>query len=132
MKNHRVDRENTADTNLARRKRARVVAAIVAVLGATALLLPAVSTPFAGEESVTVLRAGDVVRMKDTSVTCRVSRSDPPVLECLRLRALAGTYGVRMSARKVTVYRVKSATIGETVFSATHNVRRFTTCRSGR
>ncbi len=113
-------------------KRASVGATVVLLAAATLLLaFPAVSTAITGEETVTVLQPGDVVRMKDTSVTCRVSRSSPPVLECLRLRALAGSYGVRTSARKVTVYRVKSATTGDTVFSATHNVRRFTTCRSG-
>lgn len=127
-----VDTENNADRSLTRRQPALTLGAIVVLVAAITLLLPGVSMPSAGEEAVTVLQAGDVVRMKDTSVTCRVSRSTPPVLECLRLRALAGTYGVRMSARRVTVYRVKSATSGETVFSATHNVRRFTTCRSGR
>jgi len=115
----------------ARRRRVSALVAILVVLAAITLLVPAASLPSAREQTVTVLRPGDVVRMKDTSVTCRVRGGNPPVLECLRLRKLAGSYGVRMSARKVTVFRVKSAKLGETVFSATHNIRQFTTCRNG-
>ena len=78
-----------------------------------------------------ILAPGDVVRIKGTHVTCRVMGGTPR-LECLRMAALAGSYGVRMGEKTVTVFRVKSATVGETVFSATHGERRFTTCRSGR
>ena len=107
-------------------------ALVVILVGLAAIaLVPAVSQPSAREGTVTVLRPGDVVRMKGTSVTCRVRGGSPPVLECLRLRNLTGSYGVRMTPRKVTVYRVKNETLGEAVFSATHNVRRFTTCRNG-
>ena len=129
---HPRGHETSAMRNSARRRRASALGTILVLLTAITLLVPAVSLPSAREGTVTVLRPGDVVRMKDTSVTCRVRGGNPPVLECLRLRRLAGTYGVRMSARKVTVFRVKSARLGETVFSATHNVQRFTTCRSGR
>jgi len=114
-----------------RGRRAMAFAAIVGLLAATALLLPAVSTPFAGEERVRVLAVGDIVRIKGTHVTCSVTRRVTPTLDCVRGGASAGTYGVRMSEKKVTVFRVKSATVGETVFSATHGERRFKTCRSG-
>jgi hypothetical protein len=128
LKSYRVHEKIAVDRSSAR----PVLGMIVVLVAAAALLHPADSLPLAGQQTVTVLKAGDVVRLADTSVTCRVRGGNAPILECLRLRRLAGTYGTRFSARKVTVFRVKSATIGETVFSATHNERRFTTCRSGR
>ena len=131
MRSHQPREETGFERSSLRWRRASVLGTIVVLLTAITLLVPAASLPSAREQTVTVLRPGDVVRMKDTSVTCRVRGGNPPVLECLRLRKLAGSYGVRMSARKVTVFRVKSAKLGETVFSATHNIRQFTTCRNG-
>lgn len=130
MRSHAPGEETDLGRSAVRWGRGSVLGTIVVLLTAITLLVPAASLPSAQEQTVMVLRPGDVVRMKDTSVTCRVRGGNPPVLECLRLRKLAGSYGVRMSARKVTVFRVKSAKLGETVFSATHNIRQFTTCRN--
>lgn len=130
MRSHAPGEETGLGRSAVRWGRGSVLGTIVVLLTAITLLVPAASLPSAQEQTVTVLRPGDVVRVKDTSVTCRVRGGNPPVLECLRLRKLAGSYGVRMSARKVTVFRVKSAKLGETVFSATHNIRQFTTCRN--
>ena len=130
MRSHAPGEETSLGRSAVRWGRGSVLGTIVVLLTAITLLVPAASLPSAQEQTVMVLRPGDVVRMKDTSVTCRVRGGNPPVLECLRLRKLAGSYGVRMSARKVTVFRVKSAKLGETVFSATHNIRQFTTCRN--
>lgn len=118
--------------SVTRQRRTLVLGAIVALLAASALVLPAVSLSFAEEGNVTVLAPGDIVRMAGTHVTCSVTRSGTPMLNCVRVGALPGTYGVRMSEKKVTVFRMRSATVGETVLTATHGERRFTTCRSGR
>jgi hypothetical protein len=131
VRSHQPGEETGFGRSSVRWGRASVLGTIVVLFTAITLLVPAASLPSAREQTVTVLRPGDVVRMKDTSVTCRVRGGNPPLLECLRLRKLAGSYGVRMSTRKVTVFRVKSAKLGETVFSATHNIRQFTTCRNG-
>ena len=131
MRGRQPGAELDSTRSSALRRHMSALVAILVVLAAIALLVPAVSLPSAREQTVTVLRPGDVVRMKDTSVTCRVRGGSPPVLECLRLRNLAGSYGVRMTPRKVTVFRVKNPKLGETVFSATHSVLRFTTCRNG-
>ena len=55
-----------------------------------------------------ILAPGDVVRIKGTHVTCRVMGGTPR-LESLRMAALAGSYGVRMGEKTVTVFRVNVA-----------------------
>lgn len=109
-----------------------ILVGLVACLGLpVALLAPADSAPSVGREPepAVVLDVGDVVRVADTNVACSVARrSGAKVLECVRLGRLAGTYGTRMSERRVVVYRFKSASAAQTVFSATQGKARSSTC----
>jgi hypothetical protein len=79
-----------------------------------------------------LLEVGDVVRVKDGAVGCRVTRSSAfggqKVLDCRRAGALRGTYGALLGDRKLLVVRFESGEVAKVVFSATHR-KGFTRCQ---
>jgi hypothetical protein len=78
----------------------------------------------AGRHSDTVVLArGDVARVADLPVACRVARRGVPpatMLDCRRAGTLAGTYGVLVGRWNVRVVRFTSAHEARVVLTARH------------
>jgi len=67
---------------------------------------------------------GDVVRIKDGSVGCRVTRRagfpGQKILDCRRAGRLPGTFGALIGHRKLLVVRFKEGGVANVVFTGTH------------
>ncbi len=67
---------------------------------------------------------GDVVRVKDGSVGCRVTRRagfpGQKLLDCRRAGPLPGTLGALIGQRKLLVVRFKEGGVANVVFTGTH------------
>lgn len=72
------------------------------------------------------LTAGDIARVPDAQVGCRVvKRGAPPatMLDCRRAGSLTGTYGVLLGPARVRVVRFESSGVARVVFTARHGGR---------
>ena len=76
----------------------------------------------AGEEILVDL--GDVIRVKDGAVGCRVTRRaefpGQTILDCRRAGALSGTFGAFLGDRKLLVVRFADRRVAKVVFTGTH------------
>ena len=101
-----------------------VAIAAAAALGTVAGIAAGPAVPARGAAEVAVeLQNGDIARVADVPIGCRVSRRGIPpatMLDCRRAGALAGTYGVLFGRSKVRVVRFSSAHEARVVFTATH------------
>jgi hypothetical protein len=79
--------------------------------------------PRSGNEEVLV-DLGDVVRVKDSVVGCRVTRrSEFPgqtILDCRRAGPLPGTFGAFLGDRKFLIVRFGERRVAKVVFTGTH------------
>src|SRR5262245_53322666 len=102
---------------------------LVAVAGATALRPADV---LGGGSAEILVGLGDVVRVEDGALGCRVARragfGDQQILDCRRAGRLSGTYGVLLGDRKLLVVRFEERGVANVVFTGTHGGS-FRTCR---
>jgi hypothetical protein len=79
--------------------------------------------PRSGSEEILV-DLGDVVRVKDGAVGCRVTRRaefpGQTILDCRRAGALPGTFGAFLGDRKLLVVRFGERRVAKVVFTGTH------------
>jgi hypothetical protein len=103
--------------------RAALVGA-VALLGVVVGSLTGAPSEASGAARATVvLSAGDIARVADLPVGCRVVRRGLPpatMLDCRRAGRLAGTYGVLLGRWNLRVVRFTSAHEARVVLSARH------------
>jgi hypothetical protein len=78
-----------------------------------------------------ILEVGDIVRVGDGAVGCKVTRSSAfsgqKILDCRRAGALSGTYGALLGDRKLLVVRFGDGQVAKVVFTATHK-KSFSRC----
>jgi hypothetical protein len=82
-------------------------------------------------EDELLLDVGDIVRVGDGAVGCKVTRSSAfsgqKILDCRRAGPLSGTYGALLGDRKLLVVRFRDGQVAKVVFTATHK-RSFSRC----
>ena len=106
-----------------------VAVVAVAAAPAAAALQEQVSPAGAAAPAGETLRAkvGDVILVGE-QVMCQVERHDRlATMTCIRSASRRGTYGTRISARTVRVFRFERELMARIVFSAKHHAS-FTTC----
>jgi hypothetical protein len=108
-------------------------AALIGLVVVTAVVLAAwrsndihsAGLPSGGEDVLVGL--GDVVRVKDSVVGCRVTRRrefpGQTILDCRRAGPLPGTFGAFLGDRKVLVVRFGERRAAKVVFTGTHTGR---------
>ena len=82
-------------------------------------------------EDELILDVGDIVRVGDGAIGCKVARSSAfsgqKILDCRRAGPPAGTYGALLGDRKLLVVRFGDGQVAKVVFTATHK-KRFSRC----
>jgi hypothetical protein len=118
----------------ARVRRYVVIVLVLVVAVAYAVWRPSTSHPAghrSGPEEILV-DLGDVVRVRDGAVGCRVTRRaefpGQTILDCRRAGARPGTFGAFLGDSKLLVARFGAGRTAKVVFSGTHKGE-LTTCR---
>jgi hypothetical protein len=123
---HDLSVPRTAAGKTPRRERAQRLAVLcaAALVGVAAGSLAGGPPAAKGAaDAAVVLAAGDVARVMDIPVGCRVARRGVPpatMLDCRRAGRLDGTYGVLFGRWNVRVVRFQGAHDAQVVFSARH------------
>jgi hypothetical protein len=113
-------------------RRLLMLVVLVVALG-LALARPAETASGSAQttEDELLLEVGDIVRVGDAAVGCKVTRSSAfsgqKILDCRRAGPLSGTYGALLGDRKLLVVRFGDERVARVVFTATHK-KSFSKC----